>query len=518
MRRTGWAIIFAVCLICGCKNYEQTQEQSSLKIGWAECNITPPMDCGKKIPLVGQYYVREAKSVQHDLKFTVCVMKQEDQVAILGSLDLVGGASQMRDEVCRRLSEKIPEFRPENVLFSVIHTHSAPSMRNFNNEELLNNWVKKNPGFLNAKEYMDMIIEPIVDACERAWNQASPGKVCRAFGNARIGHSRLTLYRDGTCEMYGDATRDDFIGMLGGEDSGVEMLLTEDMSGKKTGLFVNAACPAQVSEILDVMSSDFAGALREKLQKEYGDDFHVIYQYGHGGDQSPRDLTRAGSKADGFDGWHMDAVEAISDRLFTCVTEALPKAVECESVLKHSCLNISLPLRRVTPADVAKAKESNAKLLAGTSAEGLWNDYLEDVALHQKDESRLPYDSKLHPYSLMDVNNAIIERGELQKTQSEVEIESHIVRIGDVAFVSSPYELYLRYGQIIKARSAAKQTFILSRCADVGYLPTEESENAIGYSGGVNCGDTGHEGGYILCETVLKEIKDQFNTSGSDSF
>lgn len=484
---------------------------ANLDIGWAECDITPDLHGGKKIPLVGQYYIREAKAIHSPLKFTVCAMRQGKEQVIMGAMDNISGHYPFTENVAEELHRRIPEFCPENLFISSIHTHAGPEVRYFSDSEFLAEWAEKHPEFLGPKEYYDMIFDKVVDACERAWNEAEPGIVSRAFGQARVGHCRLACYRDGSCEMYGDTSRDDFAGMLSGEDSGVEMLFTQTLQGELTGVFVNSACPAQVMEILDVVSSDFAGALREKLKGKFGENFHTIYHYGHGGDQSPRDLTRANSLVDGFDGWHADAVDVISDRLLFTVEEGAIERKKCPAVLKHKILKIDLPLRRVTPEDVEAAKQQNAEFLKNRTQEDLWNDYLAEVDHYAKDESRLPYDSKLHPYSVMSVNDAIILRENEQKETPVRTVLSHIVRIGDVAFASNPFELYLCYGQIIKARSKAAQTFIICKCNnEEGYIPTEISEKMTGYSGGVNCGLFGHEGGFIFCDETIKTISELF--------
>ncbi len=49
----------------------------------------------------------------------------------------------------------------------------------------------------------------------------------------------------------------------------------------------------------------------------------------------------------------------------------------------------------------------------------------------------------------------------------------HIVRIGNCAFSTNPFELYIEYGMRIKARSKAEYTFTAQLTeASGGYLPT----------------------------------------------
>ena len=96
-------------------------------------------------------------------------------------------------------------------------------------------------------------------------------------------------------------------------------------------------------------------------------------------------------------------------------------------------------------------------------------------------------------------------------TQPNLTFEMHVVRLGDVAFATCPFELYLAYGQSIKARSAAKQTFVVEQCGGTyGYVPTPAAETARGYGGGVNNGQIGHEGAFKLCDRAVEGVNRLF--------
>jgi len=480
---------------------------SELEIGWAERDITPELGA-KKVGLAGLYYLREATNVQSRLKFTCCVLRQGDEQVLMGSLDSVSGWDPFTARVAARVHERLPEVRPESVFIGCAHIHSAPYLRPCYTPAA-EAWAKRNPGFLTPNEYADFVLERAVDAFVEAWRKARPGSVRRAFGSARLGHCRIALYKDGTSEMYGDTHRASFARLLEGEDSGVELLFTCDASGRKTGVFINAACPAQVMEQTYVISSDFAGATREKLAHAYGEDFHTIYHLGAAGDQSPRDLVRT-ADSDGFNGWDEATVDALSDRLVSCVRTAAEKTTACPSVLRHRLRKMQLPLRRVTEEEVKAAKADLAKLEAKWPGTSAWDDYMREVRHFEKTCTRYPFDSKLHPYAVMDVDRAVIERAKIQDQQPLFDATSHLVRIGDVAFVSNPFELYLAFGQVIKARSAAKQVFLIGKCGSSGYVPTEASEKAVGYSGGVNVGKIGHEGGFAFCDEIVRGIAELF--------
>lgn len=480
---------------------------SGLEIGWAERDITPPLD-GKKIPLAGLYYIRDATNVHSRLKFTCCVMRSGDEQVLMGSIDVVSGWDPFTQRLAERLHERIPAIRPESVFIGCPHNHSAPYLRPCYTPAA-KEWAAKNPGRLSPDEFADFVMERALDAFEEAWRDAKPGSVARAFGTARIGHCRITTYLDGSSEMYGDTHRADFAGMLEGEDDGVELLFTCDAEGRKTGVFVNAACPSQVMEQNYVISSDFAGAMREKLAKRHGGRFHSIYHLGAAGCQSPRDLV-AGRERDGFSGWDEKTVEVLSDRLVRCVTDAENRTIPCSSVLRHKVRHMRLPMRRVSAVETEAARRELAAYEAKWPGTSAWDDYMREVHHYEQTQGRFPYDSKLHPYAAMAVCRAVINRAETQDANPFLEIDSHIVRIGDVAFVSNPFELYLLFGQVVKARSAAKQTFLIGKCSSSGYVPTERSEKAVGYSGGVNVGRIGHQGGFAFCDEVVKGVAELF--------
>ena len=111
----------------------------------------------------------------------------------------------------------------------------------------------------------------------------------------------------------------------------------------------------------------------------------------------------------------------------------------------------------------------------------------------------------------MHVHAGTVTRYEVQQTIETDPIEMHVLRLGDVAFATNPYELFLNYGNQIRARSKAKQTFLVQLCCgSKGYLPTEKAEKGGHYSAYVSSGCTGHEGGDLLVRKTLGEINKMF--------
>jgi len=133
---------------------------------------------------------------------------------------------------------------------------------------------------------------------------------------------------------------------------------------------------------------------------------------------------------------------------------------------------------------------------------------------NEKRDGHGPYDSKLHHFVLIKNAQAVIARYHDQETDPVLKFDLHVIRMGDIAVASNPFELYLYFGQIIKARSKATQTFLvqLAGGADhsAGYLPSPDAEKFGGYGGLIINGQVGSDGGYLLADLTVEEIDKLF--------
>ena len=95
----------------------------------------------------------------------------------------------------------------------------------------------------------------------------------------------------------------------------------------------------------------------------------------------------------------------------------------------------------------------------------------------------------------------VITRFEDQGDDPRYTADVHMIRLGDVAFATNPFELYIEYGMRIKARSKAAQTFVVQLCNDRGiYLPTPQAVERGHYGAMIYDNTVGPEGGDVLVE------------------
>ncbi len=490
-----------------------------LMIGWSEADITPD-STQKKIPLYGQYYTRIAQGIHSRLKCVVLAVSSGSEYFITGSIDNAGCPQQFVERMREEVVKREPEIDPKKIFLNAIHTHSGPSLAFKKSDKLPGGanaiarkaWDQLSNEVLTPEEYADFAIPIIADNIVNAWHNRQPGGIATGFGNARIGHCRRAVYANGKAEMYGDTTRSDFIGMEAGEDTGIEMLFTFDEQGKRTGMLLNVACPSQTMESTYVVSSDFAGATRELLKQEYGADFHMIYEISAAGCQSPRDLVRHYTTEPDF--WHADGVEVLAQRLFDAVRSAKPDKIDYAPVLKSKSIPVALPRRRVSYTAYKEAEAELARLTAILPEDKAFEAFCEETHAKEKLGGHGPYDSKLHHFVLIKNAQAVIRRFQDQNEHPEFHFDLNVVRLGKVAIANNPFELYLYYGQNIKARSHAFQTFLvqLSGGGDfhAGYLPSPDAEKFGGYGGLVINGQIGSDGGYMLTDITVTEINKLF--------
>ena len=88
-------------------------------------------------------------------------------------------------------------------------------------------------------------------------------------------------------------------------------------------------------------------------------------------------------------------------------------------------------------------------------------------------------------------------------------MEFHVLRLGDAAMATNPFELYLDYAIRIYARSPAAPTLLVQLSGGAsGYLPSDRAVPGGGYS--ADKFRVGPEGGQVLVEETVRQINTLF--------
>ncbi len=491
-------------------------------IGWAEESLVPD----KKVELAGQFYERISEYVESEVTATAMAIEADGEQAIIVSCDLTG----LYGNILTRIREKFAAYKtgvdPMKVIVGVTHTHTSVKHGNANTvgvakaEAILNEFLPankqytrmpnmNNPDVLGPAEATEFLSDKIALAAKRAWESRAAAMYANGFGRAAVGHCRRVSFDDGSAEMWGDTNSANFTALEGGNDSGVELIYMFDSSKKLTGIVANIACPAQVLEHRIFISADYWGKVKENLRKEYGEDIYLLAMGGAGGDQCPRDLVRwvnpetpikdPNVKREHYiervadpSMFDLSGCRVIGRRVSSEIIAVLQEITELkdEAVFEHEAFVMQLPLRKATKEQYNQAVRE-----------------IEYYVDKNKDKAEFNYadSAKMHVYA------GTIARYREQQFTETFPTEVHVIRFGDIAIATNPFELFLDYGNRIKARSHAKQTFIMQlTCGRGGYLPTEKAEQGGHYSAYISSGNVGHEGGDMMVRKNIDVINKMF--------
>ena len=492
---------------------------AKIKAGWAEVSITPD----KRISLSGQFFERISEYVETEITVTALAIESNGEQVVFCSCDLVGVDDNLIKEVRERVSKKSSGIDSKKIILNATHTHTSHTYKGgvstlSSAKDILNSFLPEDKkyvakveteieNYMKETEAFEFLAERISSAILLAWENRKEAKFACGFGRAAVGMCRRVSYDDGTTKMWGDSNSANFTALEGGNDSGIELIYFFDENEKLTGVVANIACPSQVVEHRSFISSDYWGKVKIFLREKFGDDLFVLGLCSPAGDQCPRDLIRWVNPETPIDDPNIERktyIERTADpsmfdikgtikvgkriaNEIISVFEEIEKK-EDSAELVHKVLKVNLPLRRVTKTQYEEAVAELKKYAA--EAKGNVN-FADNAMMH--------------------VHSGTVARFELQEKQNIKPIEMHVLKFGNVAFATNPFELFLDYGNQMRARSRARQTFLIQLCCGSdGYLPTKKAEEGGHYSAYVSSGTVGHEGGDMLVRTTLEEINSMF--------
>ncbi len=491
---------------------------SKLQFGWGEVSITPD----KKISLAGQFAERISEYVEKPLTATAMAVTSDSEQMVLVSCDLCVIGTNLLEAVRENLEGKASGLDTGKIVLSAIHTHTGPVYKRTNNinekfsKQILKDMlpedrkyvekqnVSNNPEIATGDEVFELLVNGISEAVLKAWENRKSGSFSNAFGRAAVGMCRRATYNDGSAQMWGDTNMGVFEAVEGGNDSGIELLFVFDDDKKLTGIVANLACPAQCVQHRLFVSPDFWGEVKVLLRQYFGEDLFVLALCSAAGDQCPVDVVRwvepysdvndpnierkhpLKRKADPsmFD---LDGMKKVGKRIAREIIGTYEDGLDApqeDVIFVHNVNTIDLPIRRATLAQEKEAKEKIANYLNNKPGNVDYNDV-----------------AKLQVYL------GILARIDTQDKYDTVATEIHTMRLGTVAFATNPFELFLDYGNKIKARSLAEQTFLIQLANGAeGYLPTKKAEDGGHYSAFISSGMVGHQGGDQLVRETLNDI------------
>ena len=448
-----------------------------LKTGWAHRDFTPT----RKVMLQGQKHTRIADEACDPLTLTAMALDHghPSDAVVLVSLDIAFPPEATVAAVRAKVAAACPDLPADHIVLCATHTHTSLVMQD-------GFYVQPEGDVMTPTECSDHLAELAAEAVIEAWTNRSEHVIGRAFGHAVVGHQRHAVYDSGEGQMYGQPARPDFSHFGGYEDHSLDMIFTWSHAGELTGVALAIPCPSQVVENLNVMSADYWHDVRLELRKRLGNQLHVLGLCAAAGDQSPHFLIYNKQEQAMRERRGLTECQEIAHR----VADAVERALACTSpadamppTLTHEVATVTLTPRQVSQAERDWAAGSLAEWLTENDDSSWWPQRLKQV----------------------------VDTGDGRFVPDPVDAEIHVIRIGDLAVATCPFELFLDYSMQIKAKTTAAQTMLVQLTGLGFYLPSKRAVAAGGYGAMPAVSAVGPEGGRELVNYAVTTINAQFS-------
>lgn len=457
---------------------------AQLNVGAASIDITPP----KAVALWGQFGLRLSTGHATPLTANIIAMRSGDVTVTFVSMDLLQSTEAFDKAVRQAVAKKDPTINVRTIVLSATHTHTAPVLQPGTPG------IPVNDQTLSVEATITFLADRISDGIIGAWKSVAPARMSYGLDRGSIGFGRRAVYANGSARMYGNTNQADFVNLEGMDDDDIGSIFFLDRQDNLKAIIVNVACTAQVVEAQSAVNADYWLPVRNRLKARYGEGVVVLGWCSAAGDMSPRPILHKAANARMRALRGIDEMRELARRIDISVSqtfEAAQKEKLAEPVLKHSIVRLDLPLARISDGQYREALAA----------------YNQVMAQVEKD----PACAATVAFMARDWHQGVVQRYQrLRKDPGATDpFDIHVVRLGDLAICTNPFELFSEYGIRIKARSPATQTFVVQLTGfESSYLPTARAQAGGHYSAVPQSNVIGPEGGQMLVDKTVDAIKE----------
>jgi len=494
---------------------------SRVKMGWGKRCIS----IDEPVSIPGQMHMRISEGIMDPLYATaLCIDGGEGQdVVIMCSMDTIVLRGGIQKQIREAVAARNPQIPVENIILNATHTHTG---------SILTDTPETTPDgkpIYPASKYREFCAAQCADAICEAWDTRKEGGIAYGYGYAVVAHSRRVVYFDDTslrqgsspvapnghARMYGNTDDEQFSHYEAGADHFLNAMFTFDAENNLTGMIVNIPCPSQMTEHHIQQSADFWHDIRKAVAEQYGEHIYVLSQCAAAGDLSPRILhykqaqerrmaLKYGKPYGEEDPYKLNKPMTerwdVAERVITAINEVYgwaKKEIFTDIPVQHTVRTLQLPRRRITDEEKQWCEETLVKMASE----------LDELKNGTPEEVRKAVSTYNAVYAR---NQRAIAKWKLLKEEPCLPMECHVLRIGDIAFATNRFELYMDFMHRIQARSPFIQTFIVQLAGDEdgSYLPTQRGVEGKGYSASIFCNYVGPEGGQTLVDETVAILKE----------
>lgn len=397
--------------------------------GMGEVDVTPALGSD----MLGYFRDRKSTGILDPLYAKALVVESDGTILCIVSVDAaflgLHTVAAIRERICAHTG--IP---PWHIMATATHTHTGPPTIG--------------SAFMPADEaYLSWMAAKAADAAVIAHRTRRVAAVGYAVGHeADIAFNRRFRMKDGTVET-NPGFRHSLIDKPAGPiDPQVTVIRIDDAAGQPIGVVTNYACHTDTVDGTEY-SADYPGELSRTLKRVLGEHIVSLFVMGASGDINHVDFVNRTMDDYDVHAAHYKKMGRILAGEALKTREKISTSPDCRVDVRS--VRFPVGLRKPTASELAKAHREMASCPVGSE------EYYAGLEVVKAGEHR----------------------------SDSVEIEALAFRLGDMAVVGLPGELFVEIGLEIKRRSPFRPTMIgsLSNGSVNAYICTEEAYRQGGY-------------------------------------
>lgn len=438
--------------------------KSEVRAGAARQLITPELGT----PLIGTLRESASGRLEEDLSVTALALSSKSVTVLLLACDAVILTPEEASTI-RRLIGDLLTIPPANVLINVSHSHATPSPPAFGEYDHGESAERR-----AVEAYHELLVSRCVEAARQAVESMRPARIGTGAGDVRISVNRREQLPDGTMVLGENQN--------GATDPAVGVLRVDNLTGDPIAVVVHYAChPDVLGPKTDLISPDFVGAARRTVESLTGAT--ALFLQGAAGDLDPR--CGIVVDADGVAEMHRLGTELGCEAVRVC--QEINTARHRSS--RKSWRSTASVVTGWVYSDVAS---TSAELAVAARTLAMPLRPLPDMAQARADLAG--YEAQLaqlepDPFSpawRVTTRGLQWAREQLRAVEAgagpHLDLELTAVRIGKLAIVGIPGEVFVEIGLAIKAASPFPQTLVCGYTNGLYfYIPTAAAFTQGGY-------------------------------------
>lgn len=392
-----------------------------VQAGFGKVKITPPMGT----PMAGYYFDRISDAVHDDLYAKALVLDDGNRRWALVACDLIGCPSEVVKAARSRIEEE-SGLPGEAVLIHAIHTHTGPVVEG---------------------AYAESLPEKIAQSVRIAGERLREVRIGVGSGKEEgLSFNRRYFMKGGGVQTNPGKLNPGIVRPEGPIDPEVGVISFVEPNGTPVATIVRFAMHLDTISGTSI-SADYPFFSERAIAEKRGQGLPLLFLKGCSGNINHFDVRSSDPQRS------FEESERIGRTVARAVAEAMDRLTFLPSVdLKSVRRTVRLPCATVTDEEVAWAKQVVAQPADPTK------DFTMDrvkamrvMRLHEMEERHIP-------------------------------AEVHVLRVGDVAFVGFPAEMFVEWAMQVKEQSPFRYTFPIDLSnGSVGYIPTRRAFENGGY-------------------------------------